>query len=176
MQRIAACFVIALSMLLARAVRAEPLARLEVERAPDAASCPARAELLDAVIARRSADVIGPEARRLVRVRFEHSGSGYRAIVTLLDGTGADLGSRTLEATGDCAGMARAVSFVVSLALDGEGLEPAPVKAPEPPPPPPPEPPPVSVVVSSGKITPSRPVSVHAEPGLPRDALWMAPL
>jgi hypothetical protein len=128
--------------------------RLDYSLAEGAAACPDAATVRSDVAGRLGVDPFSEDANATLVVRVSPSGDGFRAELTLLEGT-EPAGSRKLSGVrGDCTDLASALPFALSVAIEAFSAAhpaeppPPPVPAPAPlPPPPAPAPPPPTPAV-----------------------------
>jgi hypothetical protein len=158
---------------IAPAALASPSARLVYARAPDAATCPAEADLRKAVAVRLGYDPFFPTATKTVVVQVSRAKKGFRAHVQIVGDDGNVRGERDLATNGDdCTELVTSTALAVSLALDDlDAAEPTP-----PPPKPEPQPPEPAAPVSPPE--PPRPSAERPpEPPPPpeeRPRAWLA--
>ena len=97
----------------------EPQFSLAWVRAEGAASCPATRELAAEVAQRLGRDPFASSAERSLEAVVRRDGDLWRTSIHVRDGSGADVGSRTLKsAAGDCGPIFWATVLAIALAID----------------------------------------------------------
>jgi hypothetical protein len=121
------------------AARTPPTVRLIYERAANAAECPDRDTVLDAVRARLGFDPFREPAEITIAASVSRAGEQLYARIRLSDGTGQTGERRLASHRADCAELASAMELALSIAIDplSSAREPAttppPVAEPAPP-------------------------------------------
>lgn len=127
-------------LLPASIVGATPTSKLAYVRGPGAETCPGEPELRAAVARRIGYDPFFPQADRTVVAQVEHTASGFRALVRIVDGGGTLLGERSLASLSSCNELVQNLALTISVAIDDLDAATAPPAPSEPAPAPPAEP------------------------------------
>jgi hypothetical protein len=141
------------------AAKGPPTVRFSYERSPNAADCPDKDSVLDAVRARLGFDPFREPAEISISASVSRAGEELAATIVLSEGRAQGTGERRLVSRrADCSELASAMELALSIAID-------PLSVSREPPPPRPSPPIVVVAPSPPAPAPPPP---PAEPSTPK--------